>query len=110
MPDIVALFLESHTADMGNFYDDFSLLFAKDSSLVVARAHSDPHVQSLHDQSFQVGMTVDTYVQHLQEVSFTFEKTVGFLKQVLHYSLFDMHFSSTVLEEAIISIDIGTFE
>ena len=55
-------------------------------------------------------MIVDTYVQHLQEVSFTIEKTVGFLKQVLHHSLFDLPFFSTTLEEAIISIDTGTFE
>ena len=101
--DISALFLESHTADMGDFYDDFLLLFAEENSSTVI-AHS------LHDQSFQVGVIVDTYVHHLQEVSFTVEKTVGFLKQVLHHSLFDLHFSSVVLEGATVSIDTGTFE
>ena len=51
LPDIVVLFLESHTADMGDFYDDFSLLFVEESSTVVVRAYSDPHAHSLHDQS-----------------------------------------------------------
>ena len=51
LPDIVVLFLESHTADMGDFHDDFSLLFAEESSIVVVRAHSDHQVHALHDQS-----------------------------------------------------------
>ena len=73
LPDISALFLESHIADMEDFFGDLLLLFSEaDSSTVIAH--------SLHDQSFQVGVIVDTYVQHLQEVSFTVEKTVGFLK------------------------------
>ena len=88
---------------MGDFHDDFSLLFAEDySSTVIAH--------SLHDQSFQVGVIVDTYVQLLQEVSLTFKKTVGFLRQVLPHSLFNLFFSLVVLEEATISIDTGPFE
>ena len=54
LPNIAALFLESHTADMGDFHDDFSLLLAEDSSSVIAH--------SLHDQSFQVVVIVDPYV------------------------------------------------
>ena len=50
------------------------------SSTVVARAHSNPHVHSLHDQSLQAGVIVDSYVQHLLEVSLSVEKTIGFLK------------------------------
>ena len=66
LPDILALFLESHTIDMGDFHDDLSLLFIEvDSSIVVVRAHSDLQVHSLHDQSLQVGVIVDSYVQHL---------------------------------------------
>ena len=111
MPDISALFLESHIAYLEDFFDDLLLLFAKKNpSTVVARAYSDPHVHSLYDHSLQANVIVDTYVQHLQEVSLSFEKTVGFLKQVLHHSLFDLHFFSTVLEEAIINIDTGTLE
>ena len=55
-------------------------------------------------------MIVDSYVQHMQEVSFTFEKIVGFLKYVLHHSLFDLPFFSATLEEAIIRINTRTFE
>ena len=57
---------------MEAFYDDFSLLFAKNDSPTVL-------VRSLHDQSVQVGVIVDTYVQHLQAFSLTFEKTIGVL-------------------------------
>ena len=53
LPNISALFLESHTMDMGDFHDDLSLLFAEEaSSIVVARAHSNPQLHALHDQSF----------------------------------------------------------
>ena len=48
-----------------------------DSSTVVARAHSDPHIHSLHDQSSQVGVIVDPYEQKLMEVSLSVEQTYG---------------------------------
>ena len=81
LPYISSLFIESHTIDLEDFFDDLPHLFAEDnSSIVVARAHSDPHVHSLHDQSLQADVIVDTYVQHLQEASLSFEKTIGFLK------------------------------
>ena len=52
MVDIAGLFVESHIADLGDFFDDIPLLFDEDDpSPVVVRAHSDPHVHSLHDQS-----------------------------------------------------------
>ena len=58
LPDISALFLESHTTDMEDFFGDLLLLFSEaDSSIVIAH--------SLHDQSFLVGMIVDSHVQHL---------------------------------------------
>jgi hypothetical protein len=73
LSDIATLFLESHIVDMEDFFGDLLLLFSEaDSSIVIAH--------SLHDQSFQVGMIVDSHVQHLQEVSSSFEKTVSFLK------------------------------
>ena len=75
LPDISVLFLESHTVDIGAFYDDFSVLFAENASSPVI-------VHSLHDQSFQVGVIVDLYVQHLQAISLTFEKTDGVLTHV----------------------------
>ena len=78
--DIAILFLESHTIDMGDFYDDLSLLFAEESSTVVMRAYSDPQLHALHDQSFQIGVIVDSSLHLLQEVYLTFEKIVGFLK------------------------------
>lgn len=57
LPYISALFLESHIADMVDFFGDLSLLFSEaDSSIVIAH--------SLHDQSFQVGVIVDSHVQH----------------------------------------------
>ena len=63
MSDISALFMESHIVDLEDFFDDLPLLFAEDDpSTVVARAYSDPHVHSLHDQSSHVGMIMDTYV------------------------------------------------
>ena len=66
MTDISNLFMESHTTDLEDFLDDLLLLFSKDNpSIVVVRAHSDPYFHSVHDQSSQVGMIVDNYVQHL---------------------------------------------
>ena len=51
--DISGLFMESNTTDMEDFFDDLSLLFDEvDSSTIIVRAHSDPQVHSLHDQSF----------------------------------------------------------
>ena len=43
LPDLSVLFLESHTVDMEVFHDDFSLLFAEESSTILVR--------SIHDQS-----------------------------------------------------------
>ena len=38
--------------DLGDILHDLHLLFdGDDSSTIVARAHSDPHIHSLHDQS-----------------------------------------------------------
>ena len=52
MTDILGLFMESHIVDLGDFSDDLHLLFDEDDpSKVVARAHSDSLVHSLHDQS-----------------------------------------------------------
>ena len=52
LEDIVGFFMESHTPDLGDNLDDLHLLFDEDdSSIVVARAHSDPHVHFLYDQS-----------------------------------------------------------
>ena len=63
MTNISTLFLESHIVYLEDFFDDLPLLFAEDDpSIVVARAHFDPQVHSLHDQSFQVGVIVDSYV------------------------------------------------
>ena len=81
LPDISALFVESHTIFLENFFNDLPLLFAEDDpSTIVLRAHFDPHVHSLHDQSLQANVIVDTYVQKLQEVSLSFEETVGSLR------------------------------
>ena len=56
--------MESHVANLGDFFDDLHVLFDEDyPSTVVVRAHSDPHVHSLHDQSLQVGVIVDPYEQ-----------------------------------------------
>ena len=52
LPNISALLLESHTTFFEDLFDDLPLLFAENnSSIVVARAHSDHHIHSLHDQS-----------------------------------------------------------
>ena len=52
LTDILGLFVESHTIDLEDFLDDLPLLFAEDDpSRLVARAHFDPHVHCLHDQS-----------------------------------------------------------
>ena len=58
------------SVDLGDRPEDLHLLIGEgDSSTVVARAHSDPQVHSLHDQSSQVDVIVDPYVQQLVEVS-----------------------------------------
>ena len=56
--------MESYIVDLGDIIDDIHLLFdEEDPSSVVARAHSNPLVYSLQDQSYQVHMIVDPYVQ-----------------------------------------------
>ena len=55
LADIASLFMESHIANLGDNLNDLHLLIDEgDPSIVVARAHFDPHVHSLHDQSLQV--------------------------------------------------------
>ena len=74
---ISGLFVESHIVDLGDILDDIHLLFDEgEYSSIVVRAHSDSLVHSLHDQSSQVDMIVDPYVQLLQEVSLSFEETL----------------------------------
>lgn len=52
------------SVDLGDRLKDLHLLIDEgDSSTVVARAHSDPHVHFLHDKSSQVGVIVDPYEQ-----------------------------------------------
>ena len=64
LEDIVGFFVESYTIDLGDNLDDFHIFFDEiDPSIVIVRAYSNPHVHSLHDQSSQVGMIMDTYVQ-----------------------------------------------
>ena len=82
------------------------LLFVEDDpSIVVVRAHFDPHVHSLHDQSLQVGMIKDPYIQHLSKAYLSFEETNDSLGQVLHTSLSDLHsLFLAVLEGVTINI------
>ena len=50
LPDISAFFLESHTTNLEDFFDDLPLFFIEDDpSIVVVRAHFDSHVHSLYD-------------------------------------------------------------
>ena len=64
LTDISSLFMESHIVDLGDFFDDIPFLFDEDDpSRIVVKAHSDSHVHSLHDQSSQVDVIVDTYEQ-----------------------------------------------
>ena len=70
---ISSLFVEPHIADLRDIlvdfrdvFDDLHLLFDEENtSPVVVRAHSNPHVHSLHDQSSQVDVIVDPYVHQL---------------------------------------------
>ena len=63
---------------MGDRPEDLHLLIDEgDFSIVIVRAHSDPQVHSLHDQSSQVGVIVDPYEQKLVEVSLLVEETDG---------------------------------
>ena len=56
--------MESHIANLGDIIDDIHLLFdEEDPSSIVIKAPSNPLVHSLHDQSSQVDMIVDPYVQ-----------------------------------------------
>ena len=48
--NILGLFVESHTTNLGDFFDDIILLFDEENpSLVFMRDHFHPHVHSLHD-------------------------------------------------------------
>lgn len=70
MTYITSLFLEYYIGYFGDIIDDIHILFYEDNpSLIVVREHFDPLVHSLHDHSFEVDMIVDSYVQHLEEVS-----------------------------------------
>ena len=58
--------MESHIEYLGYILDDLHLLFDEDDpSIVIVRSHFDPHLHSLHDQSSQVDVIVDPYVQQL---------------------------------------------
>ena len=60
------LVCSTYSYDMGDFHDDLLLLFVEvDSSTVVVRAHFDPQLHALHDQSFQIGVIVDSSLQLL---------------------------------------------
>ena len=64
LTNISGFFFKSHTVDLEDFFDDIQLLFDEDDpSIVFTRSHSNPHVHSLHDQSLQSDVVVDTYVQ-----------------------------------------------
>ena len=64
MTNIAGLFMESHIAYLGDNIDYIHLLFDEsDTSSIVTRAHSDPPVHSLHDQSSQLDVIMDTYEQ-----------------------------------------------
>ena len=68
---------------LGDRPQDLHLLIDEGvTSIVVVRAHSDPQVHYLHDQSSQVGMIVDPYEQQLVEVSLSVEQTDGSMEQV----------------------------
>lgn len=118
LTDITGLFVESYIADLGEIIDDIHLLFDEDDpSSIVARAHSDPLVHSLHDHSFEVDMIVDTYVEQLEEVSLCLEETCESLGHVLHPSPLDLVVPFSIvwhslppLEGVSFSIDMGTFE
>ena len=57
-----SLLLARTSIDLGDRPKDLHLLIDEcDPSTVVVRAHSNPQVHSLHDQSSQVGMIVDPY-------------------------------------------------
>ena len=67
--------------DLGDRPEDLHLLIDEcDPSTVVVRAHSDPQVHSLHDQSSQVDVIVDPYVQQLVEVSLSVAETYGLVE------------------------------
>ena len=112
LTDILGLFVESHIADLGDIIDDIHLLLnEEDTSSVVTREYSDPLVRSLHDLYYQVDMIADPYVQKLQEVSLSFEETIGSSGYVLHPSFLEMHsFFSAILEGVTISINTWTIE
>ena len=66
MTDILGLFMESHIVELGDVIDDIYLLFdEEDPSSIFMRAHSNPPIHSLHDQSSQVDIIMDPYVQLL---------------------------------------------
>lgn len=93
LAEIFCLFVEAQITDLRDNLDDLHLLFDEgDPSIVVARAHSDPHIHSLHDQCSHVDVIVDPYVQYLKEVSISFKEIDGSLGQVLHTSLPNLHF------------------
>ena len=64
--NILSLFAESYIEDLEDIIDDIYLLFdEEDPSSIVTREHTGPLVHSLHDQSSQVDMIMDPYVQKL---------------------------------------------
>ena len=70
--------------NLGDSIDDLPLLLdAIVPSSVVMRDPSESLVHSLHDQSLQVKVSVDTYDQQLQQGSSSVAETDSSLGQVL---------------------------
>ena len=66
--------------DLEDNIDDIPLLDARSPSSVITRVPFDPLVHSLHDQSLQVEVIVDTYDQQLQKGSSSFVETDSSLR------------------------------
>lgn len=118
MIDISNLFVDSYFVDLGDTIDDIEHLFDEDDpSLVVVRESSDPLLHSLHNNSLEIDVIVDTYGQHLEEVSLSLDETPESLDLVLHSSSLDIGLSFLAmwpstpdLKGATFSIDLGTLE
>ncbi len=59
---VTSFLLALASIELGDRLENLHLFIDEgDSSTVIVRAHSDPHVRSPHGQSSQVGIIVDPY-------------------------------------------------
>lgn len=97
LTDIACLFVESYLANFKDTINGIHFLFDEDDPSSVVGDHFNALLHSLHDHSLEIDVIVDTYVQHLGEVSLSLEETLESFDLVLHSSSLDLALSFSTI-------------